>query len=307
MLTARMKKIIRFCAPAAAALLAVSSLCAQPAPASPASTASTATPDAPAPPELYEREGDSTKYVLACTLKSMATNEEFQKNVETLRNQRQLMVTLDQRQKVAITQPEKEALKASIKALEEKLRENENTMRKEYGFSLTRDYLLQIATSRVYVLLSEDDYKKLSEEDKKKPDYIISRPGTGEDGKETTFHFRQEAVVEGIEANENLNNEIRAINELRQNKNQLEIILKRPELQKTTNAALRKKYETDLAYVTDAYLKKTDEAFKTYKFSFVSTIYLRYELTHLRIALDEKGYADFLAKKKALAATTDKK
>ncbi len=98
--------------------------------------------------ELIER--DTGKFRLIATINGVPANEEFRRNVALVQNQRAAIIKaraeLDGLSGDARTAREKE-----IAAAEKQLEENNAAMTKHYGFSLTRNYLLEIVQSELYV------------------------------------------------------------------------------------------------------------------------------------------------------------
>lgn len=116
---------------------------------------SAATPPPAAPAEKPQ------KLVRVSTLNSIDANREFQANVQVMQAQRQAAVELN-----AAIEKEKDAtkkaeLKKQLDTLMAKLNENNDTMRKTYGFSLERNYTLVIEKAHVYMLVSEEEAAKI--------------------------------------------------------------------------------------------------------------------------------------------------
>ncbi|MDR1498391.1 MAG: hypothetical protein LBS59_08320 [Puniceicoccales bacterium] len=257
------------------ALLAASSLAAQVVGgnATPSTTppttvgqpATTAGVTSSEPPAVLEQGGQ--KFHRICTIKSIPANYEFQSNVQVMQARRDALAELHRRQGQAITTPEKEALKWQIDDVFKQFSADDQQMLKTYGFSVTRNYLIQIVRSRIYTPISDEDYNKLPEAERNKADHIISRPFTQEkDGKPVTTSRRlvHLTTIEGVASNEVLRQDVQQFQALNNRARQLTQLLnqvKAPEEKKRIAEALEK---------TDADIQKSSEELrKKHKFDFV--------------------------------------
>ena len=258
----------------AAALLLAPVAFAQPA-SSPSATAAPATADSQ---KLDIVTQDGKKYLLISSIHGIQGNYEFQQNVQIIQNQRQQIIELNRRREVAFTTPEKEAISQRIEAEDKSLRDNNQKMFNAYGFTLSQQYWLQVHKSRVYSPISDEDFNKLSDADKKKADYIISRPSRDKDGKAITVRLKQVTEVDGIVKNDALRSDAQQIQALRQRADQLEQVqsqVKTDEDKKKLAEAV-KKTEEDLQ-------KKNEETQKAYGFNLTSAWALEVEDSQLRI------------------------
>ncbi len=98
--------------------------------------------------ELIER--DSGKFRLIATISGVAANEEFRRNVALVQNQRAAIVKA-RAELDALSGEARAAREKEIAAAEAKLTENNAAMTRHYGFSLTRNYLMEIVKSELYV------------------------------------------------------------------------------------------------------------------------------------------------------------
>ena len=101
------------------------------------------------------------RLVQVSTLKSIEANREFQSNVQVLQTQRQAAVELNGAMEKEKDAAKKKELKAQVDALIVRLNENNDKMRKAYGFSLDRNYTLVIETAHVYMLVTEEEAAKI--------------------------------------------------------------------------------------------------------------------------------------------------
>lgn len=116
---------------------------------------SAATPPAAAPADKPQ------KLVRVSTLSTIDANREFQANVQVMQAQRQAAVELNAAIEKENGATKKAELKKQLAALMAKLNENNDTMRKTYGFSLERNYTLIIEKAHVYMLVSEEEAAKI--------------------------------------------------------------------------------------------------------------------------------------------------
>ena len=110
-------------------------------------------PAAPAPQQQ--------KLVKVATLKTAEANREFQANVQLLQAQRQAAVEINSAMEKEKDAKKKKELKTQLDQLMAKLNENNDKMQKAYGFSLTRNYTMEIETSHIYMLVSDEEAAKI--------------------------------------------------------------------------------------------------------------------------------------------------
>lgn len=101
------------------------------------------------------------KLVRVATLNSVQANREFQTNVQLVQAQRQAAVELNAAVEKESNAAKKKELKKKYDELVARLTENNAKMQKIYGFSLTRNYTLEIETAHIYMLVSDDEAAKI--------------------------------------------------------------------------------------------------------------------------------------------------
>ena len=107
------------------------------------------------------------KIIKVCSLNSIEANQEFQRNVQLLRAQRQKVIELKAELDTTKKKKAKKNIQKELDDLLLKLNENNQTMFKTYGFSLTRNYTQIVEQSHVYMLVSDveaDKFNKLQSE-----------------------------------------------------------------------------------------------------------------------------------------------
>lgn len=126
----------------------------------PATTSAPVTVAAPAAPVR-------NKLFKISTLPNVTANREFQNNVQILQAQRQQAVELNNQVEAEKDPKKKAELKTKLEQAMAKLNENNDKMTKAYGFSLSRDYVMEVEVANVYVLVTEEEAAKLEAELKK--------------------------------------------------------------------------------------------------------------------------------------------
>jgi hypothetical protein len=101
------------------------------------------------------------KLVKVSTLSTIEANREFQANVQLVQAQRQAAVQIQAALEKETDAAKKKELKGQFDAVMAKLNENNDAMRKAYGFSLDRNYTLEIEKAHVYMLVTEEEAAKL--------------------------------------------------------------------------------------------------------------------------------------------------
>ena len=103
------------------------------------------------------------KIVKVCSLNSIQANQEFQRNVQLLRLQRQNIIELKAQLDDARKRKEKKRIQKELDQMLEKLNENNKKMFDTYGFSLTRNYTQVVETSHVYMLVTTEEAEKFEQ------------------------------------------------------------------------------------------------------------------------------------------------
>lgn len=98
--------------------------------------------------ELVERDGG--KFRLIATIDGVGMNDEFRGNVALVQRQRAAIVEARAGLE-KLSGETRAAREAEIAAAEKKLVENNAAMTRRYGFTLTRDYLMEIVESELFV------------------------------------------------------------------------------------------------------------------------------------------------------------
>ena len=106
-------------------------------------------------------EAKPQKLVRVSTLNTIEANREFQNNVQLLQAQRQAVIELNAAHEKETNPLKKKELKSQADAILAKLNENNEKMRKTYGFSIDRNYTVVIETSHVYMFVTDEEAAKI--------------------------------------------------------------------------------------------------------------------------------------------------
>ena len=108
------------------------------------------------------------KLVRVTTLSSVQANREFQANVQLLQTQRQAAIDLTAALEKEKDATKKKELKTQLDTIVAKLTENNAAMQKAYGFSLTRNYTMEVEVANIYMLVTDEEAAKIDQAQKAK-------------------------------------------------------------------------------------------------------------------------------------------
>lgn len=97
------------------------------------------------------------KLVKVASLNTVEANAEFQRNVQIVQAQRQLAVELNSAMEKEKDAKKKADLQKQRDEALAKLNENNAKMAQAYGFSITRNYTMEVEKSHIYMLVSEEE------------------------------------------------------------------------------------------------------------------------------------------------------
>ena len=106
------------------------------------------------------------KLVKIATLNGAEANREFQNNVQLVQAQRQAAVELNAKWEQEKDAKKKAELKSQLDQLLTKLNDNNNAMQKAYGFSLTRNYTMEIVSANIYMFVTDEEAAALEKAQK---------------------------------------------------------------------------------------------------------------------------------------------
>jgi len=119
-------------------------------------------PGVPAPEQAQQ------KLLRIATLNGTEANREFQANVQLLQSQRQAWVELNSAMEKEKDAKKKKEIKTQLDQLLAKLNDNNAKMQKAYGFSLTRNYVVEIEKANIYLLVTDEEAAKIEKAEKAK-------------------------------------------------------------------------------------------------------------------------------------------
>lgn len=128
------------------------------------SGSTTKAPASGAPTISSGTEPKYTKLVKVSSLTSIEANQEFQRNVQIMQQQRQALSELKQQTDKETNPAKKKELQAKLDDALKMLNENNQKMFKAYGFSLERNYQLVIETSHILMLVTDEEAAKIEKE-----------------------------------------------------------------------------------------------------------------------------------------------
>lgn len=120
----------------------------------------------PAPATAAPTAPAGQRLVRMATINGVEANRQFQANVQLVQAQRQAAVELDAALKKEKDAKKKKELQTQFDAVMKKLNENNEGMQKAYGFSLARNYVLEVETAHIYMLVSEEEAAKIEKAQK---------------------------------------------------------------------------------------------------------------------------------------------
>jgi len=103
------------------------------------------------------------KLVKVASINGAAAVREFQQNVQILQSERQAIVDLKNQLDKETNPKKKRELQARLDAGMKKLEENNTLMAKTYGFSLARNYTMEIDSASIYMAVSDEEAAKVEQ------------------------------------------------------------------------------------------------------------------------------------------------
>src|SRR5688500_25846 len=97
-----------------------------------------------------------TKLVRVATLENAQANREFTANVQLVQAQRQAALELQDAIGKEKDSKKKAELQKQLDAVMKKLNENNELMFKTYGFSINRNYIMEVERANVYLQVTDE-------------------------------------------------------------------------------------------------------------------------------------------------------
>lgn len=124
---------------------------------------------APEPTKATPPAKTEQKLVKVAHLPTAEANREFQTNVQLIQAQRQAAVQLNSAIEKETDPKKKASMQAELDQLMTKLNENNEKMVKAYGFSLNRNYVMEIEASNIYLVVTPEEAEKMEKEKQSAP------------------------------------------------------------------------------------------------------------------------------------------
>ncbi len=111
------------------------------------------------------KEGDvlvrgDDKYRLIAKIPTAEENQIFRRNVQVMQNRRDNVVRMAKALETMSDGDQKAELQANFDKESKQLEDDNKTMVEKYGFSITRDYLMEIEVSKLYAKVNEEEFLK---------------------------------------------------------------------------------------------------------------------------------------------------
>lgn len=135
---------------------------AKPAAPAPAAPAAAKAAEAPKTVQVETLTSDGKTFVLVKVIGDAQAFASFQNDVQTISQEQQQVAQVKQLAELALTTPEREARIRELETKFNRLKSDNETMAKTYGFDLTRQYVIVPTKVVVLTALTNEDYIKLA-------------------------------------------------------------------------------------------------------------------------------------------------
>jgi hypothetical protein len=162
-------------------------------------------------------------------------------------------------------------------------------MVKTYGFSLLRNYVIHFVKTRLYTPLTDEEFEKVTPEDKAKPDTIKTIEGKV---------YLYIASIDGVEANDTFRQNVQLVQTQRNRLVQIKQALDNP----STKEEEKTKLNEEFTKSEDVLKKNNEEMVKLYGFSLMRNYLLEIEESRLYTPLTEDEVKNIDAKKADIVA-----
>lgn len=135
-----------------------------------------AKPEAPKSVQVEVLDANGKRFILVKAIESAEEFAAFERDAQAITAEQKEATLTKQLLDLALTTPEKEARGRELDAKFAKLQETNTKMAKTYNFDLTRQYLVVPTAVKVFTILTNEEYTKLSASKDFKADTVISGP-----------------------------------------------------------------------------------------------------------------------------------
>lgn len=228
-------------------------------------------------------EQNGQKFIHVSTIGTVEANRQFMRNVNLVNQQRRQIALLEEARKIVSTEDARSALAKEIDAAAKKLEENNATMAKSYGYSLARKYIHAVVKTRIFIKLTDDEYKKAKDDPATKPEDLLVR---GDD------KFRLIAVIPGVEENNLFRRNVQLVQAQRSR------IVQMRQAAENASGEEKAKLEEEIKKAEEVLVKNNEEMTKRYGFSLARDYLMEIEESKLYTLVNEE---EFLKAEKAAA------
>lgn len=228
-------------------------------------------------------EQNGQKFIHVSTIGTVEANRQFMRNVNLVNQQRRQIALLEEARKIVSSEDARSALAKEIDAAAKKLEENNATMAKSYGYSLARKYIHAVVKTRIFIKLTDDEYKKAKDDPATKPEDLLVR---GDD------KFRLIAVIPGVEENNLFRRNVQLVQAQRSR------IVQMRQAAENASGEEKAKLEEEIKKAEEVLVKNNEEMTKRYGFSLARDYLMEIEESKLYTLVNEE---EFLKAEKAAA------
>lgn len=228
-------------------------------------------------------EQNGQKFIHVSTIGTVEANRQFMRNVNLVNQQRRQIALLEEARKIVSSEDARSALAKEIDAAAKKLEENNATMAKSYGYSLARKYIHAVVKTRIFIKLTDDEYKKAKDDSATKPEDLLVR---GDD------KFRLIAVIPGVEENNLFRRNVQLVQAQRSR------IVQMRQAAENASGEEKAKLEEEIKKAEEVLVKNNEEMTKRYGFSLARDYLMEIEESKLYTLVNEE---EFLKAEKAAA------
>lgn len=222
-------------------------------------------------------EINGQKFILVCSIKTLEANRQFQQNVQVVQNQLQQVKALQQRVEQAMTLVEKEALRKVLDDTNKSLEQNNTLMAKTYGFSLLRNYTVEIGKTRLFTPITDEEYAKAKDSADFKEENFVVNPQA---------KFAHMATIAGVAENNIFRQNVQLVQAQRQRLVQLQ-----QAVEQTGDEAEKAKLQDEFKKSEETLLKNNEEMTKRYGFSLTRNYVMEIEESRLFMAVTPEEFA----------------
>jgi len=112
--------------------------------------------------EMSSARSEGATLVRIATIEGVEKNAEFQRNLNIVNKQKQLVIALNRKLEESTDPAEREELQDALDKAAAKLSENNQKMIDTYGFTLARNYSLVIEKSQIFMSVTEEEAERVA-------------------------------------------------------------------------------------------------------------------------------------------------